>query len=654
MYKKLKEEKAYGIDNTCITNEFLKASSGKMLSIYAKLFNVILNTGFIPTDWSIGIIRPIYKKKGSHTDPNNYRGITILSCFSKLFTCVLNERIKSFLDDNNLLGQEQTGFRNGYSTMEHLFTLYGIIDILQSKSKKLYCAFLDLEKAFDTINRAYLWEKILKTGIQGKILKVIVSLYIEAKSCVVINKNGKQSEYFRSKTGVRQGENLSPILFALFLNDMKDFLKEDMEGLPSVAREARNGGMAEEDVNSFLELFLLLYADDSVIFSENVKGLQTGLDRVKTYCDKFSLKLNAKKCKVVVFSKGKIRNIPRFFIGQEMLEVVSDFTYLGLKLNYNNKLTVAQKDLYDRATRAMFALLKKSQIHNLPLDLVLDLFDSMVLPVLTYGCEIWGFEINECVCKLQLKFYKFLLRLRQSTPSMMVLGEVGKFPISVNIKSRLLTFWFKVSSKENKSKLSNLMYRCLHILYQNGTHKSKYLSFVENTLNELGLTNLWTNQHENNFNPEWFKEKVKRSLKDQFIQSLYTTVDNESIYTNYRMFKREFSQDSFFKLIPQNYSVQLVKFRTTNNKAPVNSLRFTRTIRADRICNKCNYADIGDEYHYLFVCPFFHTLRQQYIPQHLYNRPNSIKYNTLMTTTDKKTLLNLTKFIRNLEKQIDS
>jgi sorting nexin-29 len=115
-----------------------------MISIYTKLFNLVLNSGIFPKDWSIGIIKPLYKNKGCTTDPNNYRGITLLSCFGKLFTGVLNERLKKFIEVFETVGEEQTGFRNGHSTLDNLFTLYGIIDILLFKKKRLYCAFFRL------------------------------------------------------------------------------------------------------------------------------------------------------------------------------------------------------------------------------------------------------------------------------------------------------------------------------------------------------------------------------------------------------------------------------------------------------------------------------------------------------------------------------
>ena len=116
--KRLKNGKAHGVD--LILNEFLKNSSGRLLSCIVKLFNIVLNSGIVPTDWTIGLIRPLYKKKGNPKDPNNYRGITLLSCLGKLFTSILNKRLTTYLESNDILGNEQAGFRNGHSTLDHL------------------------------------------------------------------------------------------------------------------------------------------------------------------------------------------------------------------------------------------------------------------------------------------------------------------------------------------------------------------------------------------------------------------------------------------------------------------------------------------------------------------------------------------------------
>ena len=144
--RRLKNNKAPGID--LILNELLKSSSAILVESIVRLFNFILDSGFVPSDWSIGMIKPLFKGKGSPESPDNYRGITLLSCVGKLFTAILNDRIVSFLEANNLLGEEQAGFRAGYSCMDHAFSLYSILDwYLSYKKKRVYCAFIDYKKS---------------------------------------------------------------------------------------------------------------------------------------------------------------------------------------------------------------------------------------------------------------------------------------------------------------------------------------------------------------------------------------------------------------------------------------------------------------------------------------------------------------------------
>ena len=179
--KKLKNNKSSAIDN--VINEFLKYSPEIYKELILKLFNLILKTGIIPSEWCISFISPIYKNKGEKSDPNNYRGISIISCLGKLFTAFINERFTKFADLNEIIGEEQAGFRSGYSTQDHIFTLHAIIEIYlnhinqkTSGEKKLYCAFIDYQKAFDLVDRSCLWQKLLACDIKGKIMKLIFNL----------------------------------------------------------------------------------------------------------------------------------------------------------------------------------------------------------------------------------------------------------------------------------------------------------------------------------------------------------------------------------------------------------------------------------------------------------------------------------------------
>ena len=110
-----------------------------MLTAFTKFSNFVFTIGIVPEEWSQGIISPIYKNKGDLTDPGNYRGITILSCFGKFFTALLNARLNKFLEDSNLLYEEQAGFCKNYSTTDHMFNLKCLIDLYLFRGKNILC-----------------------------------------------------------------------------------------------------------------------------------------------------------------------------------------------------------------------------------------------------------------------------------------------------------------------------------------------------------------------------------------------------------------------------------------------------------------------------------------------------------------------------------
>jgi len=157
-------------------NEICIHCKDSIIPCLYKLFNYVFNGGYFPQSWSHGNVVPVYKK-GNVNYPNNYRGITIVSCLGKLFTSVLNNRLwdKSY----NVLTDAQFGFRPGLSTVGAIFALQTLINRTFHNNKRLYCCFIDYKKkAFDYINRCNLWSKLIVQGIQGKMLNIIKSLYI--------------------------------------------------------------------------------------------------------------------------------------------------------------------------------------------------------------------------------------------------------------------------------------------------------------------------------------------------------------------------------------------------------------------------------------------------------------------------------------------
>ena len=147
--KTKKNNKSGGSDQ--IINEFLKHSRHEFAPCYIRIYNLILESGHMPDDWCQSVIRPIYKNKGDPNDPNNYRGISLLSCFGKLFTSCLKSRLTIFIENNNIVQAEQAGFKSDFSTIDHLFVLKSLGDLYLSKRWRLYCCFVDYKKKHLTL-----------------------------------------------------------------------------------------------------------------------------------------------------------------------------------------------------------------------------------------------------------------------------------------------------------------------------------------------------------------------------------------------------------------------------------------------------------------------------------------------------------------------
>ena len=167
---------------------------------------------------------------------------------------------------------------------------------------------------------------------------------------------------------------MSTVSFSLFLNELKGFLtRNNVQGLKLPFALAQD--VCFQDIDNFLYLFLLLYTDDTVVLAECPEDLQRALDLLRMQ----SLDINVRKTKVMIFSRGKIRKMPKFNFNEETVDVW-DYKYLGVKFSYNNKFKKAQQLQFSLANRAMFSLLRKFRQLNLPLDIQLELFEKMCGP----------------------------------------------------------------------------------------------------------------------------------------------------------------------------------------------------------------------------------------------------------------------------------
>ena len=144
-----------------------------------KLFNRIFEHGEFPKDWCNSIIVPLHKRGDVH-DPINYRGISLLDVFGKIYTGILNRRITFYVNIYSKLSESQSGFRKNYSTVDNAFVLQSLIDrYLSRKGRKLYMAFVDFKQAFDRVHREKLWSVLQKAGIKGKLYSALTIYNIQ-------------------------------------------------------------------------------------------------------------------------------------------------------------------------------------------------------------------------------------------------------------------------------------------------------------------------------------------------------------------------------------------------------------------------------------------------------------------------------------------
>ena len=144
------------------------------------LFNKVLNSGIFPQLWSVGYISPVFKA-GDAGDPNNYRGITVCSCLGKFFTLIINEHLTKYLDKNNIIYNNQIGFRKGYRTSDHIFVLKTLVDLYTKNNKKVFACFVDFQRAYDSVWRNGLFYKLMKYGVPQKNI-IFIEKYVRQGS----------------------------------------------------------------------------------------------------------------------------------------------------------------------------------------------------------------------------------------------------------------------------------------------------------------------------------------------------------------------------------------------------------------------------------------------------------------------------------------
>ena len=402
--------KSSGLDN--LTAEIFKYSFDKISKFLCLLFNRIYSEGEYPKAWGEGIITPVFKSRDTD-NTQNYRGITLINVIAKIYSQVLLNRLTKWSTENEKIIHNQYGFQKNKSTTDCIFLLHAIISKTINSKDKLYCAFIDFEKCFDKIDRLYLWQKLLAQHVSSKMVRALQAMYRVVKSCV--RYKSENSSFFTSNIGVKQGDPSSGLMFLFFINDILTNINSNIDGIFTLNE---------------MKIFLLLFADDAVLFAQTPAALQSMLNDLEQYCNTWGLKINTNKTKVMIFERGRSTNHD-FILCDKTLEIVQSFKYLGIHFFKNGSWYRTQKRLAQHSAFALhnlFIVFNQLEISNSDKS---RLFDSLVGSVLNYNAAVWGNHESKDIELIHCKFLRKVLHVKKSTNLEGLYGELGRYPMKI-------------------------------------------------------------------------------------------------------------------------------------------------------------------------------------------------------------------------------
>ncbi len=368
---------------------------------------------------------------------------------------------------------------------------------------------------------------------------------------------------------------------------------------------------------------------------------------LNSYTNEWKLSVNCNKTKIVVFNRGRSHLNYNFQLNGSNIETVDEYKYLGITFYYNGRFRTGQLQLVEQAKKAMYSVIGTSRNLDLPVEIQLEMYNSMVLSVQMYATEVWGYNVIREMELLHTKFLKHVLFVHKKTSNDIVYGELGVYPLQVNINCRMINFWVRLITGRN-SKFSYLMYCCLWQLDQQGLYSSPWLSHIRSICNNCGMSGVWDSQIV--VNSTWFKKAVEIRLKDQWIASWNANLVSKSICSSYKMYKSIYCLEEYLVKLSKANRILLTKLRASNNKLPITVGRYNNIRREDRVCEKCNAGVIGDEYHVLLMCENEEIvrLRNKFINRYYRDRPSQFKYISLMQTSNVTVMTKLALFVKNV------
>ena len=363
--------------------------------------------------------------------------------------------------------------------------------IVRNGRRKLFAAVIDFRKAFDRINHDLLLLKLQRLGIRGLFYQNLKKMY--QSNSYLFKINGGHLEPIKSCMGLKQGGVLSPLLFNLYIDDIKNIFDETCDPVKALKDPLSH----------------LLFADDLVLISTSQQGLNNCLEKLSQYCTTWQIDLNLKKSKVIIFNPtGRILNGYNFNFQGKPLEIVKTYCYLGIDIACSGSFRIGRLNLMGKARKAMSPLLSIISDFKMSCKNSLKLFHSFIRPIALYNSEnlahlthhqiraneerkttLLAYLTKSEVNTTHQKFLKFILGVKRNCSNMATLGELGEFPLHMYGLISLLSFWHRISLMQDDT----LVKQAFNFVTNEGSNSSEWLATVEFLVKALNLEENFAN-----------------------------------------------------------------------------------------------------------------------------------------------------------------
>ena len=443
---KLPSKTSSGVDG--ISTNLLKDIKYIISKPLTLIINQCLETGIFPSKLKVAKVIPILKR-GDETIFDNYRPISILPAISKVFERIIFNQIHNYFHVNDLYFCSQYGFRKEHSTELAVLELVDRITQHLDKGTTPINVYLDLSKAFDTLDHNILLHKLKYYGIEGTALRLFESYLNERQQYVDLD--GTNSNYNRILTGVPQGSILGPLLFIIYINDIA------------------------QSSNHFN---FIIYADDTTLCSTlkinaDATQLNRELNNVSQWLNLNKLSLNVKKTKAMVFRMPQKKIIqPKIQINGSNIEFVENFIFLGItinnKLNWNshiNKVT-------NKISKTVGILNKLRSF--LPSYVLQTIYNTLILPHLIYGILAWGRHTN-AIHKIQKRAIRIIAASKYNAHTEPLFKQLNLLKACDICKLQELKFYHKLINGQLPKYFECFVYQTNLDLHNYNTRRSHRL-----------------------------------------------------------------------------------------------------------------------------------------------------------------------------------